>query len=714
MKSQKKSSWKLNLCFGLFSVFFLILIGRLVFILITGGVQGVNLEEWADRQRTNYSELPARRGYIYDRNGMPLAQEISVYRLYAIVDEVFSPNPSVRLHHVDDIEKTARELEETIELDQSEIEDILQTGVDKGQFQVEFGRAGNQLTREQKEKIESVNLPGVQFIEEAKRYYPNGIFASQVIGLAQTNDDHELTGLTGIEAQLDPLLKGEKGSVSFQRDKYNTKLLDSNEVIIEAQDGLDVTLTLDQKIQTVLEDALSQVEENYQPERVTATVIDPETGEIIAMSSRPSFNLNDIGDVENWYNDIVSTPIEPGSTVKAFTIAAAIEEGVYNPNETYQSGFYKIDQIERPIADVFQDWGEITYAEGFERSSNVAMSKLVWEKLGTERYLEYLRAFHFDQPTGIDLPREQAGTLLYRYPIEQLTTSFGQGSTMTPIQLVKAATALANDGKMMKPFVIKTITDPNTGEIIETKEPEVVSQPISKKTADQVLDAMESVISSDVGSGRNRYNLDSYTVAGKTGTAQISGGSQGYLSGRGNHIYSFLGMAPAYDPELIMYITVQQPELDELEYGPEPVSFIFKHVMEKALHYLNIQPDKEQKETVRQFEMIDWQNHSIEKVIEYVTNYESRPVVIGDGDTVVAANVDPGQSVLSTETIIFVTDQPRMPDLTGWSIRTVNEFAYLTDLDLEMTGSGFAKKQSIDPGDPIESGRYLFVEFEKD
>src|SRR5690625_6282071 len=160
---------------------------------------------------------------------MHLAQDISVYRLYAIVDEEFSTNPSVRLNHVADIEKTARELAETIELDQSENEDKMQTGVDKGQFQVEFGRAGNQLTREQKEKIESLNLPGVQFIEEAKRYYPNGIFASQVIGLAQTNDDHELTGLTGIEAQLDPLLKGEKGSVSFQRDKYNTKLLDRSE-----------------------------------------------------------------------------------------------------------------------------------------------------------------------------------------------------------------------------------------------------------------------------------------------------------------------------------------------------------------------------------------------------------------------------------------------------------------------------------------------------
>src|SRR5690625_5002283 len=170
------------------------------------------------------------------------------------------------------------------------------------------------------------------------------------------------------------------------------------------------------------------------------------------------------------------------------------------------------------------------------------MSKLVWEKLGTDLYLEYLRALHFDQPSGIDLPREQAGTLLYRYPIEQLTTSFGQGSTMTPMQMIKAATALANDGQMMKPYVIKNLTDSKTGEVVEENQPEVVGEPSSKDTADRVLAAMESVISSDVGTGRNIYNLDSYTVAGKTGTSQIASSNGGYMVGRENYIFSFLGM----------------------------------------------------------------------------------------------------------------------------------------------------------------------------
>ncbi|WP_440895194.1 penicillin-binding protein [Amphibacillus sp. Q70] len=714
MKNSKKSNWKLNLCFGIFAIFFFVLSGRLIFIQVSGEIQGVDLQEWADRQRTNYSELSARRGYIFDRTGMKLAQDFTIYRLYAIVDEDYSPNPETRLNHVADLESTAEKLAPIIDMESSEVYSILNAGVENGQFQVEFGGNGSQLTREQKNEIEALELPGLHFTEEAKRYYPNGLFASQVIGLAQSNDDHMITGITGIEAQLDDLLSGEKGSISFQRDKFNTKLMNSDEVIVEAKDGFDVTLTLDQKIQTILEDAMSQVEEEYQPERMTATVVDPKTGEILAMSNRPSYNPNELDDVENWYNDIVSTPIEPGSTVKPFTIAAAIEEGVYNPKETYKSGSYAIDQIDRPITDYSQNWGEISYEEGFQRSSNVAMSKIVWEKLGTDLYLDYLKAFHFDQPTGIDLPREQAGTLLYRYPVEQLTTSFGQGSTVTPIQMVKASTALANDGKMMKPYVIKNIIDSNSGEVIEANEPEVVGEPISKETADQVLEAMESVVTSDVGTATSIYNLDSYTVAGKTGTAQISGGESGYLEGHENYIFSFLGMAPSDDPRLMMYITVKQPKLSEDESGSAPVSFIFKHVMENGLHYLNIQPDKERNETVHQMELPDWRNTSKETLLSELTDNGIEPIVIGDGDQIVDANMEPGTTVLSTQKVILMTDQPKMPDLSGWSLRNVTEFARLARIDLEVIGSGYVAEQSIEPDEVIEEGRYLLTEFSAD
>src|SRR5690625_223152 len=215
----------------------------------------------------------------------------------------------------------------------------------------------------------------------------------------------------------------------------------------------------------------------------------PKTDEILDISNRPSYNPTDPAEVENWYNDVISTPVEPGSAVKMFTWAAAIEEGVYNGEETFESGSYTVNERIQPINDHNrgEGWGSISYNEGFQRSSNVAAAKLAWEKIGTDTFLEYLQAFDFDKPTEIDLPGEVEGQILYNWPLEKLTSSFGQGSTLTPIQQMKAATAIANDGKMLQPYVIKRIVDSSTGEIMEEKNANVVGEPISEETSDQVL-----------------------------------------------------------------------------------------------------------------------------------------------------------------------------------------------------------------------------------
>src|SRR5699024_4482014 len=233
--------------------------------------------------------------------------------------------------------------------------------------------------------------------------------------------------------------------------KYGVKLLDPNEIIQTPKDGADIYLTIDQKIQTLVEDSLTEIEKTYNPKRMSAIVMDPKTGEIVAMSNRPSYNPNSPIDVENWYNDAISTPFEPGSTVKMFTWAAAIDAGVYNGDDTYKSGSYQINEsIPNKINDHNngEGWGTITYDEGFVRSSNVATAKLVWEKLGSETYYDYLQAFGFEEKSGIDLPGEVPGKILYNWPSEKVTTGFGQGSTMTPIQQIKAASAITNKGKM--------------------------------------------------------------------------------------------------------------------------------------------------------------------------------------------------------------------------------------------------------------------------
>jgi len=703
----------------LFAAVFLIITGRFLYIQITGEIDGVSLQAWAEEKRTSSYSIHAERGKIFDRNGMTLAYDRPTYQLYAIIDESYSENAEEPLH-VEDPQKTAEKLAPLLDTEIEDILEPLENGIEEGRFQVEFGNIGKELSKETKDRIEAEEIPGIKFTEEPIRYYPNGMFASHIIGFARDTETEEengeitpeITGITGIEKEMDELLHGKDGYISYQRDKYNKKLLDPNEIIKEPEDGNDVYLTIDQKIQTLLEDVLSQVDEEYNPERMNAVVMNPKTGEIIAMSSRPSYNPNNPENVENWYNDAISTPFEPGSTVKMFTWAAAIEEGVYNGNEKYKSGSYKVNEKITPIHDHNggKGWGAITYDEGFQRSSNVAASKLAWEKIGSETFLDYLYAFDFDKETGIDLPGEVAGQILYNWPLEKITTSFGQGTTVTPIQQMKAASAIANDGKMMQPYVVDKIVDPSTGDVVEEKSSNVVGEPISKETSKQVLELLKSVVNGENGTGK-MFQLDDYVVGGKTGTAEIPNPNGGYLTGRENYVFSFLGMAPINDPELMMYVSVQQPELEYTETGSVPVSFIFTNVMENGLHYMNIDPDNKGSENaiepIEVPKLIGEKTANIEKVLK---EQGIEITVVGDGNKIIDSNMEKGDKVFPNDRIILVTDKPAMPDITGWSLRDVVEFADLLELNIEVIGNGYVIRQYIEEGTPIKENDYLGVE----
>ncbi|UFU00936.1 penicillin-binding protein [Radiobacillus kanasensis] len=707
MKKNKTTHVMSSILLVVFSVLFLVLCGRFLYIQGTGEVSGVSLGTWADKQRTSTYEIEAKRGTIYDRNGMTLAYDRATYRLQAIVDESYSDNLE-EPQHVTDPQQTAEKLAPLLNIEVEEMVKTMNEGIAEGQFQVEFGTKGRDLSQGTKEKIEALKLPGIQFQEESIRYYPNGQFASRVIGLAQKNEDSKISGVTGIELEMDELLSGEKGKVSYQRDKYSTKLLDPKEVMDEPDNGDNVYLTIDQKIQTFLEDAMSQVAEQYKPERMSAIVMDPKTGQVLAMANRPSYNPNDIGDVSNWYNDSISNPFEPGSTMKIFTLASAIAEGVWNPNDVYKSGTYSVQG--GSISDWNTGWGTISYLEGIQRSSNVGAAKLAYEKIGPERFLEYLNAFDFDQKANIDLPGEVAGQILYRYSIEKVTTAFGQGTTVTPIQLMKAATSVANDGKMMKPYVISKIVDPNSNKVVQETKPEVVSEPITADTAKKVRDILETVITSENGTGKV-YKLNDYTVAGKTGTAQIPGPDGKYLTGEENYVFSFLGMAPKEDPELMMYVSVKQPTLSKNESGSEPVSFIFKNVMENSLHYLNIKPDQEDNGNISTVEVPNLTNQSVASATDQLSKLGFKVSTIGNGQTVTGVYPQAGVTALPNERVLLLTDQPTVPDMKGWSVRDVLKFSSLTGMKVDTMGTGFAIKQSIQKDTPIKSDGYLVVEF---
>ncbi|GGD19086.1 penicillin-binding protein [Pontibacillus salipaludis] len=695
-----------------FMLVFTIIFGRFAYIQATGEIEGVSLQDWADQKRTSSYTIEADRGKILDRNGMTLAYDRPTYSVYAIIDEEYSKDSKEPLH-VENPEKTAEQLAPILGLEESYIYDRL---TKEGPFQVEFGANGRYLSQETREQIEDLDLPGIRFKQQAKRYYPNGMFASHVLGFAQNQgESEEINGMMGIEEQMDDYLSETNGSISYKRDKYNMKLLNPEEVFEKPEDGANVTLTIDQKIQTFLEDAMNHVVKEYSPEKITAIVMDPKTGEVLAMGNRPSFNPNERQDIGNWYNDVIASPYEPGSTMKIFTYAAAMEAGVYNGSDTYMSGEYVYNDRGDKIGDHNggKGWDVIDYDEGFERSSNVAAAKLVWEQLGPETYMDYLQAFGLDQKTGIDLPGEQAGKIVYKWDSEVITTAFGQGSTFTPIQQMKAATSVANNGKMMQPYVVSQVTDPSTGDVLEKKEPKVAGEPISENTAKEMRELMGNVVTGEHGTGVNFYNLANYSVAGKTGTAQIpnpNGG--GYLAGHGNYYLSFLGMAPKEEPELMMYVSVKQPDLEPTEYEAEPSSYIFKTVMENSLHYMNIKPTENKEElSVESKTLEDYTGESIDKAKQSITENGLTPIVLGDGTEVKEMFPHGGTKVISNEKIFLVTsDSTKMPDMSGWALRDVLTFGDVMDVDVDSIGSGFVRKQSVPAGASLQKGGYLVVE----
>ncbi|MYL33043.1 PASTA domain-containing protein [Pontibacillus yanchengensis] len=713
MKKNRTTHRMAKLFMMIFTILFVVLFGRFFYIQATGEIEGVNLEKWAEKKRTSSYTIDADRGKIVDRNGMTLAYDRPTYSIYAIVDQSYSKDSEEPLH-VEDAANTAEKLAPVLDMQKQEIISQIKNGKSKDRFQVEFGAKGRYLSQDKKEKIKKMDLPGIQFTEQAKRYYPNGTFASHVLGFAQNKENSEtIEGIMGIEKQMENQLQEEDGGISYQRDKYNMKLLNPEEVIKKPQDGATVKLTLDQKIQTFLEDAMNQVDENYSPSQMMAVVMDPKTGEVLALSNRPSFNPNSRKGIDNWYNDVIAYPYEPGSTMKIFTLAAAMDAGVYDGDEVYQSGSYQVDDKNRAIYDHNRDgWGPITYDEGIQRSSNVAAAKLLWEKLGPERFAEYYKDFGLTEKTGIDLPGEESGRLLYNYPIEKITTAFGQGSTVTPIQQMMAATSIANEGKMMKPYVISEVTDPSSGKVLQKTEPEMKGEPIDAATAKSVRGLLGEVVTGEHGTGK-AYQLNGYSVAGKTGTAQIpDADSGGYMIGRENYIFSFLGMAPKEDPELMMYVSVKQPNLEPSELGTDPVSDIFNTVMENSLRYLNIQPDKNQDTTnVEANKLKDYVEKSASKAASELKEQGAHPIVLGNGDKVQKMLPKSDSSILKNERVFLLTNGTvEMPDMTGWSMRDALKLGSILELKMENIGNGYVYKQSVQEGSSISKGSYLVVE----
>ncbi len=437
----KKNLNKRSLWIGFFVTFlFIILIARIFYIQIA---EASMLHEKAQNLWDQSTVLQPKRGTILDRNNEPLAYNASAFTVVAVLSKSYE-------NHVKDPLMTAEKLAPLLKENQS----TLYTALTKQTYQVELKNGGKKIDKDVADQIKALNLPGIILREESKRYYPNHTLAAYTLGFVNYKQDektqHEVqVGGMGIELQYDQQLQGQSGELKVKRDPKGYQLPDGQELFKPAKDGDELVLTMDRTIQQYVENALDKAEAMYHPKKMIAIVANPKTGEILAVSNRPSYDPNEYWKIQDYRNYATNYQFEPGSTFKIVTLAAAIQEGVFNPNEKYQSGSIRVPGALINDHNNGRGWGTISFLEGVQRSSNVAFVHLGYERLGKERLFSYVKDFGFDQKTGIDLPGESVGIMrdvAEARPSEVATMSFGQGVAVTPIQQVMAVSAVANGG----------------------------------------------------------------------------------------------------------------------------------------------------------------------------------------------------------------------------------------------------------------------------
>lgn len=543
-----------------------VLITRLGYIQL---YQGNWLSERAEDLWSRDIPFKAKRGRILDRNGNVLAYNISVASVIAIPAQV------------EDAQATADRLAPVLHMDKEKLVQLLT----KRSLMVYLAPEGRRISEEKAKEIRDLQLPGIVIAEDSKRFYPNGSLAAHILGFAGIDNQ----GLTGLELVYDDALKGTPGAISFYADGKGGSMPGQSTRFLPPTNGMDLVTTLDLTIQNILESEMEQAMLTYNPEEVIGIVASAKTGEILAMASTPTYDPSNYQKYDaQIYNR--NLPIwkmyEPGSTFKIITLAAAIEENKVNLTEGrfHDPGFAVVAGAR------MRCWkpgghGSQTFLEVVENSCNPGFIEL-GHRLGKTKLFQYIKDFGFGTKTGIDLRGEATGILfkLDRVgPVELSTTAFGQGVSVTPIQQVMAVAAAVNGGKLYTPFLAKQWIDPQSGSVINEIKPTVKRTVISESTSKQVREALESVVAK--GTGYRAY-IEGYRMGGKTGTAQKVGPTGHYLAN--NHIVSFIGIAPADDPELVIYIAVDNPK--GIQFGGVVSAPIVKNVMEQALQYMSIPP----------------------------------------------------------------------------------------------------------------------------
>ena len=664
-------------------LFFVIVIARLLYLGISPKIDGIDLKTFVANRNTRKKTTYAKRGTIYDSSSNVLARTINSYTVIAYLSESRSKGFKTPQHVVDK-EKTAKDLSPILGMSEEAILYLL----NRNAYQVELGPGGRGITELKKEEIEKLKLPGISFISSYKRYYQNDDFASYILGYVKTTDDGEMIGEMGIEQYYNDMLKGKDGFIVYQQDVNGYKIPNTKEELKESKDGVDIYLTIDSNIQFFVEKYSKEAYEQYPCDWLFAVVADAKTGAILGSTSYPSFNPN-IKNITNYLNPLVSFAIEPGSTMKIFTYMATMEKKMYDGNKTFKSGSIKIG--ENTIYDWKTDgFGEITYDEGFMLSSNVGISYLTKDYFTGSELKEYFKKWGFGQKTGIELPYELTGTLNEKNnkAIEIANAGFGQGITITPIQMVQALTMIANNGVMLKPYIVSKIVDEEDALVYEGKRTEL-GKVASSETVNNIKELMYKVIYNDLyySTGAS-YRMDGYDLIGKTGTAQYTNPYTGrYYYDNVNYIRSFAGMFPKDDPEIIIYVATKKT------YTQKGVSNIVKGLVKDIANYRSIFKNEETNSTT--FKIDDYSNQNLMMVLDNLKDKFKDIVVIGDGDKIV--DTYPKNKVVSKDEKIFILTNSKnieIPDFIGYSKREVDTYKKLTGIDITLEGNGYVYEQN--------------------
>ncbi len=659
------------------------------------------LESGALNARLREIDIKANRGTIYDRNGDPLAISIASQSVYINPKLIRKEDQRENTEKRQDKDEVIQSLASILEIDASEIEE-------KVEKDVSFAYIKRRITDEQAEALKELKYTGVYFLEESRRSYPKGSLASHIIGFAGIDNQ----GLNGIELQYDNTLLGTSGKFLMEYDGVGNELPNATEKYVPSEPGCDLYLTIDETIQYVVERELKKVVQEQNAASATALVMDVKTGALLAMGNYPDYDPNDYGAVDSsvWSNFAVNGLYEPGSTFKILTTAMVLEERVTSADENfYCPGYQYIGKMKMNCHKKIGHGAE-TFTQGVANSCNPVFVE-VSRRLGMNKFYDYLEGFGMTKPTGLDLPGEADSLIVPEktaVPYDLAAMSIGQSNAFTPIQMITAISSVANGGKLMKPYIVEKIMDPD-GNLVKETKPEVVRQVISEETAREVWTILETVVSSGTG---KQGQVEGYKIAGKTGTAEKV--ANGGYSARAR-VVSFAGFAPADAPQIACLVIVDEP-IDA--HGGSTAGPVFKNIMEDTLRYLEVPKEVTLQETqkVEEVAVPDISGSNPMDAIEAIKAVGLTPIVETQGEMLYTFVPAEGTKVQKTGNVYLYCGsaegtQVVMPSLYGRTIKEVDRILAGMGLSGTMNGSGLCTGQSIEAGRLVDKGTALFVDF---